>query len=166
MKLRWLGIGLALLMCGLCSRASLGAQEFSAGLVADNTSKSAASGMSDEERAEQQKKNKEKKNKRNIQSADSLKSDKDGRIDFIDSSTGYWNARVVSDPAFGSSGESVNSVMFQSRPGRNIRNVDFGKGKQSDIEINGGKPTEVFINGKKVNSPKELEPDGKLEQKP
>ena len=175
MKLRLFAIGLAIVLCGICAGSCLAAPCSDSVIVAQahessknsvSSGKSGTSALSDEERAEQHKKNKEKKNKRNIKPAESGKSDKDGNIDFVRSETGYWNARVVSDPAFGSSGESVNSVMFQSRPGRNIRNVNFGKGKPSDVEINGGKPTEVFINGKKINSPKELEPEGKIEQKP
>ncbi|MCR5662462.1 MAG: hypothetical protein K6G50_10130 [bacterium] len=176
MRLRLLGISLAVLLCGMCADRCLAAQELDSCLAAVqvpqssgesvSSGKSGTSSLSDEERAKQHQKNKEKKNKRNIKPAESGKSDKDGNIDFVRSETGYWNARVVSDPAFGSSGESVNSVMFQSRPGRNIRNVEFGKGKPSEIEINGGKPTEVIINGKKVNSPKELKPGEKLEKKP
>lgn len=76
--------------------------------------------------------------------------EQDSSVDFFDSEDGFWNARTVNDPQF-IDGGSVNSVMFESRPGRKVKEIPSGPVRQSDVDIVGGKSTEIVVNGRQVN---------------
>ena len=74
----------------------------------------------------------------------------DTQVDFIDSEDGYWNARGGNAPQFGDGG-SINSVMFENRPGRRVKELPSGPVRNSDVEVTGGKSTEITVNGRPVH---------------
>ncbi|MGM9998515.1 MAG: hypothetical protein ACI38Q_03830 [Candidatus Bruticola sp.] len=92
-------------------------------------------------------KNYTSKNKRSKSSSEHK--DRNTQVDFIDSEDGYWNARGSNAPQFVDGG-SINSVMFENRPGRRVKEIPAGPVRNSDVEVTGGKSTQITVNGRRV----------------
>ncbi len=99
-----------------------------------------------------QKERKERKNFTSKQQRNKIAQKREGQdtqVDFIDSEDGYWNARGGNAPQFVDGG-SINSVMFENRPGRRVKELPSGPVRDSDVEVTGGKSTEITVNGRPV----------------
>ncbi len=127
-------------------------------LAQDNKDASQASKKSKKER-------KERKNFTSKRQRNKMAQEREGhetQVDFIDSEDGYWNARGGNAPQFGDGG-SINSVMFENRPGRRVKELPSGPVRNSDVEVTGGKSTEITVNGRPVHLDKAK--DKKIEEK-
>ena len=96
---------------------------------------------------------KKRSKKKNARTAKSRKYEEGEReVNFLNSEDAFWNARTVNDPAF-RGGDSVNSVMFESRPGRDIRYKKLENlHGESEIEFTGGgNNPEITVDGKTVD---------------
>lgn len=105
------------------------------------------------------KERKERKNFTSKRQRNKISQEREGsetQVDFIDSEDGYWNARGGNAPQFGDGG-SINSVMFENRPGRRVKEIPSGPVRNSDVEITGGKSTEIIVNGRPVHLDKAKE---------
>ncbi|MGM9992862.1 MAG: hypothetical protein ACI376_08490 [Candidatus Bruticola sp.] len=95
---------------------------------------------------------KERKNytsKKRSSKKTSDRQDRNTQVDFIESEDGYWNARGSNAPQFVDGG-SINSVMFENRPGRRVKEIPSGPVRRSDVEITGGQSTQITVNGRSV----------------
>ena len=92
--------------------------------------------------------------KKNINKRRSSKKKYEGeaQLNFVESEDGYWNARNISDPAFTGNGASLNSVMFESRPGRKVESLPQGPVRDSDVEFVGGKSMEIVVDGREIKT--------------
>lgn len=115
-------------------------------LLAQSSDNKQTTNTSGKER--KKRKNFTSKNQRNKIATE--RGDRDTQVDFIDSEDGYWNARGGNAPQFGDGG-SINSVMFENRPGRRVKELPSGPVRNSDVEVTGGKSTEITVNGRPVN---------------
>ena len=110
----------------------------------ENTSKSSK----DSGKERKERKNFTSKRQRNKMAQE--RKDRETQVDFIDSEDGYWNARGGNAPQFGDGG-SINSVMFENRPGRRVKELPAGPVRSSNVEVTGGKSTEITVNGRPVH---------------
>ena len=62
------------------------------------------------------------------------------------------NARNINDPAFTGNGASLNSVMFESRPGRKVESLPPGPVRDSNVEFVGGKSMEIVVDGREIKT--------------
>ena len=72
-------------------------------------------------------------------------------VEFIKSEDGYWNARCVNAPLF-TDGGSVNSVMNENKRSHRAKPLRTSPVRTDDVEIVGGKSTEITGLGGKAGS--------------
>jgi hypothetical protein len=81
-------------------------------------------------------------------------------LEVLGSEQADWNFRTVNDPIY-REGASVNSVMFERRSARQVRQVDFlPSGQVQDVEVRGSMvpPTVIRIQGRQVRLPAPVKP--------
>lgn len=130
----------------------------SAVLLAEADSKSEGSQQADSDKSRAKKQGKKARmgqggsvDKAGSQTTDAQpKAEDDTEVEFINTGHGYINHRAVTDPAMGGS-DSVNSVMFENRRDRRSENeVIKYPAKVTEVEVTGGQPTEIIVEGKVV----------------